>query len=155
MKKYSPRPDPLRFKNFGFNQLLANNEQLDHKVFFQLSIMRATDDFIATRMQTAFLNVPRHVDGKSTSLLLVLSTLINGRFFHQDGKYVNCPGGKDAHYDMSLWLTDDFKGGAGGDWGQRLATEEFLAAVKSGRDSIHIFLHEMVGVLLLLRFMVN
>jgi hypothetical protein len=35
-----------------------------------------------------------------------------GRFFHQDNNYSKCPGGKNMHYDMSLWLTDGFKGGA-------------------------------------------
>jgi hypothetical protein len=46
-----------------------------------------------------------------------------GRFFHQQAGYTypDCPGGAAAHYDLSLWLTDGFGGGAGGDWGQRLA----------------------------------
>jgi hypothetical protein len=35
-----------------------------------------------------------------------------GRFFHRNGQYANCPGGKDMHYDMSFWLTDKFGGGA-------------------------------------------
>jgi hypothetical protein len=35
-----------------------------------------------------------------------------GRFFHQDNNYSRCPGGKAAHYDYGLWLTDGFKGGA-------------------------------------------
>lgn len=35
-----------------------------------------------------------------------------GRFFHQDGNYATCAGGKDMHYDMSLWLTDGMAGGA-------------------------------------------
>jgi hypothetical protein len=74
--------------------------------------------------------------------------LTTPRFFHQDGNYARCPGGKDGHYDMSLWLTDGFKGGAGGDWGQRLATEQFLSDVRSGKDSVHIFLHEMVSHML-------
>ncbi|TQL01286.1 cellulose binding domain-containing protein [Cellulomonas sp. SLBN-39] len=61
-----------------------------------------------------------------------------GRFFHQDGRY---PGGEELHYDQSLWLTDGFGGGAGGDWGQRMGTEYFLGAIDS--PSITILQHEM------------
>lgn len=66
-----------------------------------------------------------------------------GRFFNrQDGyQYPNCPGGFDNHYDMSLWLTDGFGGGAGGDWGQRLGTSGFLNSLGSGTNTI--VLHEI------------
>lgn len=64
-----------------------------------------------------------------------------GRFFHQDGDYSECPGGEDRHYDHSLWLTDGFEGGAGGDWGQRVGREYFMEAL--GLPSMHIILHEM------------
>lgn len=43
--------------------------------------------------------------------------------------------------DQSLWLTDGFEGGAGGDWGQRIGTDYFLEALSS--ENIHILLHEM------------
>ncbi|KAI1757236.1 hypothetical protein F4782DRAFT_219426 [Xylaria castorea] len=64
-----------------------------------------------------------------------------GRFFHQDSNYNSCPGGADAHYDHSLWLTDGFGGGAGGDWGQRIGREYFMGAL--GSSDVHILLHEM------------
>ncbi|MGP4110086.1 hypothetical protein ACTWP5_04100 [Streptomyces sp. 4N509B] len=64
-----------------------------------------------------------------------------GRFFHQDGDYSQCPGGEARHYDQSLWLTDGFGGGHGGDWGQRIGTEYLLGAL--GQENIHILLHEM------------
>lgn len=64
-----------------------------------------------------------------------------GRFFHQDNNYSGCPGGAAHHYDMSLWLTAGFGGGAGGDWGQRVGSEYFVGALNS--DNIHIVLHEM------------
>ena len=64
-----------------------------------------------------------------------------GRFFHQDGNYPNCPGGAGHHYDMSLWLTSGFSGGAGGDWGQRIGSEYYVGALST--DNIHILLHEM------------
>ncbi|BCB77341.1 hypothetical protein GCM10022251_64680 [Phytohabitans flavus] len=64
-----------------------------------------------------------------------------GRFFNQSGTYPNCPGGAARHYDHSLWLTDGFGGGAGGDWGQRMGREYFVNARNA--DSITIFLHEL------------
>lgn len=70
-----------------------------------------------------------------------------GRFFHQDNNYGSCPGGAARHYDVSLWLTDGFSGGAGGDWGQRIGREYFMGAL--GTSNIHILLHEMVSILLL------
>ena len=49
---------------------------------------------------------------------------------HQEQTYNNgtpgCPGGYARHYDQSLWLTDGFGGGAGGDWGQRMGREYFM-----------------------------
>lgn len=71
-----------------------------------------------------------------------------GRFFHQDNNYGSCPGGAARHYDVSLWLTDGFSGGAGGDWGQRIGREYFMGAL--GTANIHILLHEMVSLLCLL-----
>lgn len=64
-----------------------------------------------------------------------------GRFFNQNGTYPNCPGGAARHYDMSLWLTAGMGGGAGGDWGQRLGSEYYLANLDA--DNMHILLHEI------------
>ncbi|CAO2651566.1 Nn.00g041360.m01.CDS01 [Neocucurbitaria sp. VM-36] len=64
-----------------------------------------------------------------------------GRFFHQDGNYSGCKNGAARHYDQSLWLTPGFGGGAGGDWGQRVAQEYFMQNINS--ENIHIVLHEI------------
>ncbi|MEV0389305.1 hypothetical protein [Nonomuraea sp. NPDC050643] len=64
-----------------------------------------------------------------------------GRFFNQNGQYPNCPGGPSHHYDMSLWLTAGFGGGAGGDWGQRIGSEYYMSNLNT--DNVHILLHEM------------
>jgi hypothetical protein len=64
-----------------------------------------------------------------------------GRFFHQDGNYSRCPGGAARHYDQSLWLTEGFGGGAGGDWGQRMGRSYFTGALN--QENIHIYLHEV------------
>ena len=60
-----------------------------------------------------------------------------GRFFHQDGNFP----GEGLHYDQSLWLTDGFGGGAGGDWGQRVGTEYFLDSMDD--EDMTILLHEI------------
>lgn len=64
------------------------------------------------------------------------------RFDHREEGYTypSCPGGFDNHFDLSLWLTDDF-GYVGGDWGQRLDRDYFVNSVDA--DNQHIFLHEV------------
>jgi hypothetical protein len=66
-----------------------------------------------------------------------------GRFFHRDAgfSYPECEGGRSNHYDMSLWLTEGFSGGAGGDWGQRIGRSYFFGAIDQG--TLHILSHEM------------
>jgi hypothetical protein len=64
-----------------------------------------------------------------------------GRFFNRNGSYPDCPGGTPRHYDQSLWLTTGFGGGAGGDWGQRMASEYFVNNLNN--DSMTILLHEI------------
>lgn len=64
-----------------------------------------------------------------------------GRFFNQNGDYSRCPGGAARRYDQTLWLTDGFQGGAGGDWGSRVGREYFMDAIS--QEDIHIYLHEI------------
>jgi Cellulose binding domain len=64
-----------------------------------------------------------------------------GRFFNQSGNYSNCPGGAARHYDHSLWLTDGFGGGHGGDWGQRLGREYFMNNINA--QNMYVLLHEI------------
>ncbi|KAL4903129.1 hypothetical protein BDW74DRAFT_52531 [Aspergillus multicolor] len=64
-----------------------------------------------------------------------------GRFFHQDNDYSGCAAGADRHYDNSLWLTDGFEGGTGGDWGQRMGSDYFMQNLET--ENIHIYLHEI------------
>ncbi len=47
----------------------------------------------------------------------------------------------DEVTDHSLWLTDGFEDGAGGDWGQRVRQEYFMSNFNT--DNIHIVLHEL------------
>lgn len=48
--------------------------------------------------------------------------------------YSSCEGGE--RFDMSLWITDDFVGGTGGDWGQRTSYSDFSYAINSSFPQI-------------------
>lgn len=66
------------------------------------------------------------------------------RFFNrQPGfDYPECPGGFEAHFDLSLWLTEDFgpAAGVGGDWGQRMSPPMFIDNMQG--DHPGVWLHE-------------
>jgi hypothetical protein len=181
MQTYSPRPDPMRFPNYGFNQVIANKGHINYCVRWDSK--RVADPTLRKRIDSVlkvqakkwmdilvgfegwpYREVPVRIVGwasRNQSLFPQLDAAREGRFysdrdregipqcsekcgrfFHQDGKYPACPGGPDMHYDMSLWLTDDFRGGHGGDWGQRLGTQPFISAL--GVKDMHIYLHETV-----------
>jgi hypothetical protein len=180
MKTYNPKPDPLKFPNYGFNQVLANKGKINFCVRWdsKKTVNETQRKQIATALKTQtkkwmdilsgfedwpYKDVQVKVVGWSARNQAQLPRLAIsegkfygdkdgggipqcapscGRFFNQNGQYNKCPGGADFHYDMSLWLTDGFQGGAGGDWGQRLGTDGFLAELT--KKDIHIFLHEMV-----------
>ncbi|KAK6532755.1 hypothetical protein TWF281_006932 [Arthrobotrys megalospora] len=175
MSTYS---NPLGFKNYGYDQVMANGGYLNFCVRWDSSqnLSESQRAQILTALQRSvkkwidwlvgfdgfpYSSVPVKIVGYavrntgqlqgSTSGYDVYTTKDSGgipecdprcgRFFHQDGNYGSCPGGAARHYDMSLWLTDGFGGGAGGDWGQRIGTEYFLGALNS--ENIHILLHEI------------
>lgn len=52
--------------------------------------------------------------------------------------YSSCPIGE--RFDMSLWVTDGFYGGAGGDWGQRGSYNDFISGLSLAFP--HIIGHE-------------
>ncbi|KAK6533632.1 hypothetical protein TWF694_002567 [Orbilia ellipsospora] len=170
--------DALGFKNYGYDQLMANGGKLNYCVRWDssLSLTEAQRAQILTALQRSmkkwidwfvgfdgfpYSSVPVSIVGyavRSTSQLQGSTSGYDvytttdaggipqcdprcGRFFHQDGNYGSCPGGAARHYDLSLWLTDGFVGGAGGDWGQRIAQEYFMSNLNT--DNIHILLHEM------------
>ncbi|KAK1236003.1 hypothetical protein PQX77_000772 [Marasmius sp. AFHP31] len=170
--------NPLGFKNYGWDIVMANKGQLNYCV--RLETSRTVDAATRANIQTAlnrsinkwnswvagwsgwpYSNIPVKVVGyavKNRAQLTGDLTGIDvytdtdsagipqcaeacGRFFHQNNDYSKCPGGAARHYDMSVWPTDGFGGGAGGDWGQRLDANYFFSMLTS--DNIHILLHEM------------
>lgn len=50
------------------------------------------------------------------------------------------PGGLDKRFDMYLWGTTNFNGGAGGDWGQRVSDDYILSVLDL--NEAHIIEHE-------------
>lgn len=68
--------------------------------------------------------------------LVLIVTTVSGSILYAD--YAELP---DNVPDQSLWLTDGFEGGAGGDWGQRMGQEYFMQSV--GEENQHIYLHEI------------
>nr|WP_245746216.1 hypothetical protein [Evansella caseinilytica] len=51
------------------------------------------------------------------------------------------PGGLDKRFDMYLWATESFGGGAGGDWGQRQSDDYILSTLDL--DQVTIVAHEL------------
>ncbi|KAH1275039.1 hypothetical protein KXX33_009358 [Aspergillus fumigatus] len=170
--------DPMGFKNYGFDQVIAGRGQINYCVRWDSNqkVTAAQREQIAAAVTRSFnkwiaglagfdgfpyntveVNVVGYavrdrslLEGDTSGLDIYTTTDEGGipqcdprcgRFFHQDGDYSQCPGGASRHYDESLWLTDGFQGGAGGDWGQRMGQEYFMQNVDS--ENIHIYLHEL------------
>ncbi|MEN8905649.1 MAG: cellulose-binding domain-containing protein [Clostridiales bacterium] len=51
------------------------------------------------------------------------------RFEHFTDNNYNYPGGFDKRFNMYLWGTTNFEGGAGGDWGQRISEDYILESI--------------------------
>lgn len=63
------------------------------------------------------------------------------RFDHFEDSNYSYPDGLDKRFDMYLWGTTGFNGGAGGDWGQRMSEEYILSQLDS--NEVHILEHEI------------
>ncbi|CAM4503361.1 dockerin [Paenibacillus macerans] len=63
------------------------------------------------------------------------------RFDHFTDPNYAYPGGLDKRFDMYLWGTTNFGGGAGGDWGQRMSDDYILSTVNN--NEIQITEHEI------------
>ncbi|WP_433175120.1 hypothetical protein [Actinoallomurus sp. CA-150999] len=178
----STYPDLYGFKNYGWDQIMANKGSINYCVRWdssapvsatlrdqiQAALSRQFAKWMATMLDNGqrwnnwpYTTVPVKVVGwavRNRSTLQWSDNSVDiyvndinenapqcaapcGRFFHQDGNYSGCPGGAARHYDLSLWLTSGFNGGAGGDWGQRIGSEYYTSNLNT--DNIHILLHEM------------
>lgn len=55
--------------------------------------------------------------------------------------YSSCPQGSQGRFDMYLWATANWKGGVGGDWGQRMADTYYLNNLNTAQ--ITMLVHEI------------
>ncbi|APB71283.1 hypothetical protein PPYC1_13325 [Paenibacillus polymyxa] len=63
------------------------------------------------------------------------------RYEHYWDPYYSYPGGYDKRFDMYLWVTENFVGGTGQDWGQRVNDDYLFSTLNS--DEIEITEHEI------------
>ncbi|WP_433828243.1 cellulose binding domain-containing protein [Actinoplanes sp. CA-015351] len=170
--------DLYGFKNYGWDQLFANNGTINYCVRWDSSkqVSTAQRDAVHAALQKQYqkwmdqltgwnawpyqqvkVNVVgwavrdrAQLEWTDSSVDIYVNDIREdapqcsepcGRFFHQDGNYSGCTGGTAHHYDHSLWLTDGFNGGAGGDWGQRIGTEYFMSNLTT--ENVHVLLHEI------------
>ncbi|RHZ48401.1 uncharacterized protein CDV56_103241 [Aspergillus thermomutatus] len=151
MSTYS---NPMGFKNLGFDHVMAARGKINYCVRWDSSkkVTAAQRKQIAAAVKVVGYAVRDRslLEGDTSGLDIYTNRDEGGvpecdpacgRFFHQDNDYSRCRGGAARHYDESLWLTDGFQGGAGGDWGQRVGQEYFMQNVNS--ENIHIYLHEL------------
>ncbi|RHZ52488.1 hypothetical protein CDV55_104360 [Aspergillus turcosus] len=159
MSTYS---NAMESKNFGFDQVMAARGKINYCVRWDSSkkVTAAQRKQIAAAVSRGFNKWIARLAGfdgwpYNTVEVKVVGYAVRdrdeggvpecdpacGRFFHQDNDYSRCKGGAARHYDESLWLTDGFQGGAGGDWGQRVGQEYFMQNVNS--ENIHIYLYEV------------
>lgn len=99
-----------------------------------LILDRQDDEIIYTTCTTDDL----HADNSEIPELLPYAPTENFRaehFFDTNYQY------PDTRFDMYLWGTTSFQGGAGGDWGQRVSDEYILSALDN--QNAHILEHEI------------
>lgn len=191
--------EPLGFKNYGYDQVIAGEGAINYCVRWDSSSSVSADQrtSVESALQRSFnkwIEVLAGFDGfpydevaiKVVGWAVSDESLLEGdvsgidvytttdadgipqcdegcgRFFHIDDDYSSCEGGAERHYgmlnyvqhrlspfmfivanifvDQSLWLTEGFEGGAGGDWGQRLNQEEYMSSLDGDN---HIYLHEV------------
>ncbi|KAF2846381.1 hypothetical protein T440DRAFT_501779 [Plenodomus tracheiphilus IPT5] len=156
--------DPLGFKNYGYDQVIAGKGKINYCVRWEgnkkvTAAQRAQVETAIRKQFAKWIAILRNFEGwsyKTVDVNVVGKIDVYtdkdeagipqcaescGRFFNQNGDYSRCAKGAARHYDQSLWLTPGFNGGAGGDWGQRVAQEYFMENISE--DNIHIVLHEL------------
>lgn len=89
-------------------------------------------DYITDQLSTSNPAIPSKLPVAPSAL---------SRFDHFTNPNYVYPGGLDKRFDMYLWATSGFGGGAGGDWGQRMSDDYILSTVNS--NEIQITEHEI------------
>lgn len=95
-------------------------------------------------LYTDWINDPLHNDDPSIPQQLPVGPGTCSRFDHFNDPnytYSSCPGGPQNRFDMYLWGTTNFGGGAGGDWGQRM-NDSYILNNSTGNE-VTIIEHEI------------
>jgi len=95
-------------------------------------------------LYTDWIDDPLHNEDASIPQQLPVGPSTCSRFDHfPDPSYTYslCPGGSQNRFDMYLWGTTNFNGGAGGDWGQRMGDSYILS--NSTGNEVTIIEHEI------------
>ncbi|MGN1411048.1 MAG: dockerin type I domain-containing protein [Oscillospiraceae bacterium] len=99
-----------------------------------LILDRHDDEVIYTTCTTDDL----HTSNSDIPELLPYAPVENSRAEHFSDTDYQYP---DTRFDMYLWGTTSFQGGAGGDWGQRVSDEYILSVLDS--EDAHVLEHEI------------
>ncbi|WP_251038525.1 hypothetical protein [Paenibacillus albidus] len=82
-----------------------------------------------------------HASNPSIPAALPVAPNALSRFEHFENPNYSYPGGLNKRFDMYLWATANFGGGAGGDWGQRMSDNYILSTLNN--HEIEITEHEI------------
>lgn len=127
LKNYDGWPyDEIEVKIVGWacaDESLILDKQSDEIIY---------TDYIVDELSYSDSNIP-------TKLPVAPSSLSRAEHYYDNGYAY--PGGLDKRFDMYLWATSNFQGGAGGDWGQRMSDDYLLATIND--DECHILEHEI------------
>jgi hypothetical protein len=89
-------------------------------------------DYITDELSKGDPNIPAKLPSAPSGL---------SRAEHYWDSNYSYPGGLDKRFDMYLWGTSNFQGGAGGDWGQRVSDDYILNTLDL--NEVHIIEHEL------------
>jgi len=85
---------------------------------------------------TDYISDPLYAENKNISAQLPVAPSIYSRFDHFTNPSYVYPGGEANRFDMYLWGTTNFGGGAGGDWGQRMSDDYILSVANANEATI-------------------
>lgn len=84
-------------------------------------------DYVTDELSNSNSNIPAKLPTAPDEL---------SRALHYADASYSYPGGLDKRFDMYLWATENFEGGTGGDWGQRMSDEYILSFVDLEESTI-------------------
>ncbi|GMF23803.1 unnamed protein product [Phytophthora lilii] len=151
--KHRMQTDVVAYKNWIFDQLVANNGSLNYCVRWDSteslskSVASKFEDILNRQFKAwnhwligydcwPFEEIDVKVVGFATNDTSLFDWTDNSL-----GTIYSNPEDSDEGFDMSLWLTKGLGGGYGYDWGQQVDWDNFLAQIDD--DQLQILAHEI------------